>query len=191
MTLVTDEARGVEQRILKAARHAFGQHGYTATSLRTIAKQAQVTKPMVYYYYASKEGLFWAVVEQALLTVQQSLRQAIAKQSNTRAKLHALALAYVAPSEELHFINGCLNQSAGLALPTSTANPLWDLQRNVMATLFGDSVVNQSNAAIESEMFCRAFFGALHSLRLSGEGAKEQAAMWVDLLWQGIAAHTS
>lgn len=52
-----------KQRILTAAQVRFEADGYTKTSLRSIARQADVDHALVSYYYGSKEGLFKAVTE--------------------------------------------------------------------------------------------------------------------------------
>lgn len=43
----------------------FAQHGYAATSVQQIVKAARVSKPVLYYYFADKAGLFLAVVDTA------------------------------------------------------------------------------------------------------------------------------
>lgn len=57
------EPSGAKQRILAVARIRFEADGYTRTSLRSIARQADVDHALVSYYYGSKEGLFKAVTE--------------------------------------------------------------------------------------------------------------------------------
>ncbi|MDR3636161.1 MAG: TetR/AcrR family transcriptional regulator [Isosphaeraceae bacterium] len=64
----TSAARGetstVARHIARVAARLFATRGYDATSVRTIVEAAGVTKPTLYYYFGSKEGL-----AQALLTV--------------------------------------------------------------------------------------------------------------------------
>ncbi|HEY3281690.1 MAG TPA: TetR/AcrR family transcriptional regulator [Armatimonadota bacterium] len=48
---------GVAERILRVSVALFASKGYSATSTREIAQAAGITKPMLYYYYGSKEGL--------------------------------------------------------------------------------------------------------------------------------------
>ena len=50
-------------RILDAAVELFARKGYAATSVREIVQEAQVTNPMLYYYFDSKEGLFTFLTE--------------------------------------------------------------------------------------------------------------------------------
>ena len=66
--MVTVESKSgtseVAQHILRVAARLFATRGYEATPVREIAEEAGVTKPTLYYYFGSKEGL-----AQALLTV--------------------------------------------------------------------------------------------------------------------------
>lgn len=52
----------VEQRLLGAAIQLFTERGYTATSVREIVERAGVTKPALYYRFASKESLYLAIL---------------------------------------------------------------------------------------------------------------------------------
>src|SRR5512140_1088145 len=52
----------VEQRLLDAAVQLFTERGYTATSVREIVERAGVTKPALYYHFASKEDLYLAIL---------------------------------------------------------------------------------------------------------------------------------
>ena len=56
-----DAASANEQRILQHALHSFAVRGYAATGLRAIAADAQLTAPMVNYYFKTKEALYQRV----------------------------------------------------------------------------------------------------------------------------------
>lgn len=49
-----------EDQILDVAARAFGEHGYRGASMEAIADGVGFTKPMLYRYFGSKEGLFVA-----------------------------------------------------------------------------------------------------------------------------------
>jgi AcrR family transcriptional regulator len=49
-----------EREILEAAETVFGERGYQGTSMDDVAARAGVSKPLVYQYYGSKDGLFAA-----------------------------------------------------------------------------------------------------------------------------------
>ncbi|UZJ26038.1 TetR family transcriptional regulator [Rhodococcus antarcticus] len=54
---------GTRDAILAEAREAFSAQGYTATSLRAVARTAGVDPSLVTHFFGSKSGLFDAAVE--------------------------------------------------------------------------------------------------------------------------------
>ena len=63
----THRAQQKREQILTAARRLFLQHGFADTSTEAIRIEAGVSKETLYRYYASKEGLFTAVLRQLTL----------------------------------------------------------------------------------------------------------------------------
>ncbi|GAA4751596.1 TetR/AcrR family transcriptional regulator [Gordonia alkaliphila] len=51
-----------EQQMLDAAIAEFAESGYSDTSMDAIAARAQISKPMLYLYYGSKDELFSACI---------------------------------------------------------------------------------------------------------------------------------
>ena len=49
-----------EAQIVRAACEVFGTEGYAGTSVAVVAARAGISKPLVYQYFGSKEGLFSA-----------------------------------------------------------------------------------------------------------------------------------
>lgn len=60
-----DSAR-TRERILRAAQMLFARQGYTTTGVRQVAAEAGVNSTLIRRYFASKEGLFRAAVEDML-----------------------------------------------------------------------------------------------------------------------------
>jgi AcrR family transcriptional regulator len=54
-----------ERQLLDLAERAFAERGYHAVSMDEIAVAAGVTKPIIYTYFGSKEGLFIAGIRRA------------------------------------------------------------------------------------------------------------------------------
>ncbi len=48
----------IQDKLMRAALKLFTQKGYSATTVRELVEVAGVTKPVLYYYFGSKEGLF-------------------------------------------------------------------------------------------------------------------------------------
>lgn len=61
------------QEILDAALQIFAQKGYNATTNADIARAAGVTPAALYYYFASKEELFRAVVTELRGQIQPAM----------------------------------------------------------------------------------------------------------------------
>ena len=58
-----DETSGVKQTILDKALQLFAAKGYEGVSVSEITEAAGITKPTLYYYFGSKEGVFEAVCQ--------------------------------------------------------------------------------------------------------------------------------
>ena len=57
--------------ILAAAMTIFAEKGYSGANVNEIVALAQTTKPMIYYHFGSKEGLFAAVLEDVYAGMRQ------------------------------------------------------------------------------------------------------------------------
>src|SRR5881227_3770267 len=56
--------RGEERRalILRCAKRVFARSGYAGASTGELARESEVTEPMLYKHFGSKKGLFLAVL---------------------------------------------------------------------------------------------------------------------------------
>jgi AcrR family transcriptional regulator len=52
-----DERGVLAARILEAARESFAEHGWAGTTIRAVARAADVDPALIYHYFGSKEGL--------------------------------------------------------------------------------------------------------------------------------------
>lgn len=77
----------VRDRLLRAAVELFERKGYAAASVREIIEQAGVTKPALYYYYRSKEGILVAALELAVAELDRALGRAADGPGSARARL--------------------------------------------------------------------------------------------------------
>ncbi|WZH52310.1 MAG: TetR/AcrR family transcriptional regulator [Nocardioides alkalitolerans] len=67
-----------EAQILEVALAELGRVGYAAASVATIARGAGISKPMVYSYFGSKEGLYAACVDLAGAVVADEVERSAA-----------------------------------------------------------------------------------------------------------------
>ena len=82
-------------RILKKALELFSEKGYDATSVREICEAAGITKPTLYHFYGSKEGVYRAIVEGALERFQADVILALSAEGSLRERLVRMACGYV------------------------------------------------------------------------------------------------
>ena len=69
----------MKKTLLLAGINLFAEKGYAGTSVREIVSLAGVTKPVLYYYFQSKEGLFQAILDSAAAEQEAILEEALQK----------------------------------------------------------------------------------------------------------------
>jgi AcrR family transcriptional regulator len=77
------------EQILRAAARAFGRAGFAATSLDDVAREAGVTRAILYRHFDSKADLYRAVLDQA----QRRLADATGSPTFTNASIGGLLAA--------------------------------------------------------------------------------------------------
>lgn len=184
------------ERLLAAALEQFGQRGYAATSTRELCAAAEVTKPVLYYYFKSKEGLYLQLMEDSYRLFETTLAELSGFSGTTRQRVN-------------HFCQGilatCLEQLPRVRLlysvyyGTPQGAPPFDLDRyydrllEVLADLVEEGIARSEirpgrvsdrvwtvlaclSIAIE-EQLCHA------SPRLAGG----DLARMLDLIFEGLA----
>jgi AcrR family transcriptional regulator len=69
----TQIREGARQNILSAALKLFSKNGYSSTSIRNIAKAADISDGLLYRYFNSKEELAIEVFKSAFTTLDQTI----------------------------------------------------------------------------------------------------------------------
>ena len=72
--LRTRDADRTQQEILRAATTEFAALGLGGARIDNIAERAGINKRLIYYYFASKDELFLAVLEQTYADIRQAER---------------------------------------------------------------------------------------------------------------------
>ncbi|HEV7499201.1 MAG TPA: TetR/AcrR family transcriptional regulator, partial [Vicinamibacteria bacterium] len=128
-------------RILLSALELFSSKGYDAASVREICETAGITKPTLYHFYGSKEGVYRALVDGALEDFRRQIARALADPGGARVRLQRVARTYFenarARRDLVRFILGLIHN------PPSSA-PATDFPR------FYDELVGGIAAAAEA-----------------------------------------
>src|SRR3954451_20169816 len=88
------ETSAVARHIAPEAARLFARHGYDATSVRMIVEAAGVTKPTLYYYFGSKEGLAQALLTLPMAALADSMRAILAERGDPIAALVRIVEAH-------------------------------------------------------------------------------------------------
>ncbi|HVF53405.1 MAG TPA: TetR/AcrR family transcriptional regulator [Actinomycetota bacterium] len=86
--------RDRREEILAASLHLFAEKGFHGTSMRDIAREADITEGLIYHYFASKRDLFRAIIqEHSFLPLLRTIPE-LAGQLDLRALLIVLARGF-------------------------------------------------------------------------------------------------
>ena len=77
----------VRQKLLSAAIALFARKGYAATTVREIVESAGVTKPVLYYHFSSKEGIFLAMMNDAMAEFEATAASALGEEGPAKARI--------------------------------------------------------------------------------------------------------
>lgn len=86
----TDGGETVRDRLLRVAIEQFARRGYAATTVREIVTAAGVTKPVLYYHFGSKEGLYLAIMSEAFSEVEKLIAASLAEPGEPSERLLGL-----------------------------------------------------------------------------------------------------
>jgi AcrR family transcriptional regulator len=78
-------------RILDAALTLFSERGYEAASTREICELAGITKPTLYYFYRSKEGIYRALIRSAMDEFRARVEKGLRSSGSLRQRLKTVA----------------------------------------------------------------------------------------------------
>src|SRR5271156_1512887 len=179
-----------EQQMLDAAVEMFSINGYHDTSMDAIAAKAEISKPMLYLYYGSKEELFGACLDRELARFIDGVREDIDLDQSPRDLLHNTIVAF------MRFIDA--NRASWIVMYTQATNSQAFAHtvregREQFIQLVARLVRTGSRTPrpdVEQEMMAVALVGAGEAManRVStGDVDVDEAArLMIDLFWRGL-----
>ena len=138
-------------RILAQAANHFAQHGFNATSLREITRDAEANPASVHYYFSSKAELYLEVISTFRERLSQQRNQALLdvnpKLRGTR-RIRAIVHAYVAPHIRLCADPAAANYVRIVARATSESHYPKEIQIPKAINVLRDAFVAALNDAL-------------------------------------------
>ena len=83
------------ERIIQAARRSFAEKGHDGVSMSEIAKSAGVKKALIYYYFPSKEDLFYEVWQYSIDELENNIFAEVDGEGRYVSKIKKLLRAYI------------------------------------------------------------------------------------------------
>ena len=83
------------QRILAAAERLFAERGYSDTSIDAVAEAVDMHQPGIYYYFPSKHALYEEVVREAIVSLDDRIKELLVSSDPPEERLLASVTAWV------------------------------------------------------------------------------------------------
>lgn len=83
----TEPEAGARERLLTAALALFNEKGYAAASVRELVQAAGVTKPVLYYYFGNKEGIYLELMENSYRTFETLAERIVSLDGSAQEKI--------------------------------------------------------------------------------------------------------
>jgi AcrR family transcriptional regulator len=119
------------ERILSTALDLFAVKGYDATAVREICEAAGITKPTLYHFFGSKDGVFQALVGNGFLQFRQLVDAALAPPGSFRQRVKTLTRSVFQNASKKpvfwRFMHSVIWAPPGTALPqTESCTQFYD-----------------------------------------------------------------
>jgi AcrR family transcriptional regulator len=119
------------ERILSTALDLFAIKGYDATAVREICEAACITKPTLYHFFGSKDGVFQALVRNGFLQFRPLVDAALATPGSLRQRVKVLTRSVFESATQKpvfwRFMHSVIWAPPGTALPqTESCTQFYD-----------------------------------------------------------------
>jgi AcrR family transcriptional regulator len=65
------------EQLISVARDTFAEQGFEATSMEEISERANVSKPVVYEHFGSKEGIYAVIIDREVRALVERIKAAL------------------------------------------------------------------------------------------------------------------
>jgi AcrR family transcriptional regulator len=176
-----------ERLIVATARELAEQQGWDAVTTRRLAERIEYSQPVLYSHFRGKREIIGAVALEGATEMATALRAATAAADGPRARVAALARAYLDFAERNPAVYDALFQlDGGLAYAREdTPQPLKDAFAALLETL-GEVAGDGVHPGVFTEVFWASLHG-IATLTRAGRVLPQEAERRLDLLVDRLA----
>ncbi|OCT11949.1 hypothetical protein A8709_29235 [Paenibacillus pectinilyticus] len=183
----------LNQKILMTAIPLFLSRGFESVSMDDIAKECQVTKASVYYYFPSKSDLLTASMVQLMDNVRLITLKRLAEPASLRVRLLGITEGHL---KAIDFDLHSFMRKMEAVLSEEQMTLMRKSEQGILDALEGEFKKSSESGEIgpvDARIIARAYTSLLmmgHAR--DGEGHKlfpregEAAAQIIDILWHGL-----
>jgi AcrR family transcriptional regulator len=180
------------QQLLDVGRELFAQRGYEATSIEEIAARADVSKPVVYEHFGSKEGLYAVVVDREMQLLLDRFTSALSAAAHPRELLERAALVLLDYIEEDTDGFRVLTRDAPVTSASGTFSSLIGEVARKVEHILGSQFGGRGYDPQLAELYSQALVGMVALvgqwwLDTRSPGKREVAAHLVNLAYNGLS----
>lgn len=175
-----------ERLILATARELAEQQGWDAVTTRQLAERIEYSQPVLYSHFRGKREIIGAVALEGAAELAAALRAATSAADDPRARVIALARAYLKFAAENPAVYEAMFQLDG-GLPFAQEETPAPLKDGFAA--LQEALEDVAGDGVDPGLFTEVFWAALHGLatltrvgRLPAEDAERRTALLVDRL---------
>lgn len=184
------------KQLLEVARRVFGRKGYHVVTMDDVAREAGVTKPILYDHFPSKRDLYRDLLEEDLADLKERLREALETSKGNRQRIQGSFQAYFDfVAEEGAGFRLLMQESVG---PEREFREMVFRFRDEVLEQVTEVIVRESKGNLDRAQAADVALGLVGMAETAAQrnpgGSKEERRRTVDTLvrlaWRGITGLT-
>ncbi|WP_433334107.1 TetR/AcrR family transcriptional regulator [Spirillospora sp. CA-294931] len=183
-----------ERQMLDVAEEVFGERGFRATSMDEIAERCGVSKPMLYEYFGSKEGLLRASIARSKEELHDVTLKAVSGATTPRDILWQGMVAYFTFVDS-HSKSFTMLLQQPVEVPAETAGTVEATRVQQSELIYGVLALFAPDAPrADLEAYTEIIIGASERLALwraarPEVGVEDAARYMTEFCWNGLSPY--
>jgi AcrR family transcriptional regulator len=184
-----------ERQMISVAEEIFTDRGYLAASMDEIAERCGVSKPMIYEYFGSKEGLLIACIRAARAEMAANTMQAVVGATNAKEALERGLVSFFEFADTHRRAWSLMMQNEAAVAGKAAVEEIEEIRREQVeldVSLLAAFLPDQPR--VELEMLAQMLVGACERLSTwyvtqdseHPVTAKQAADQLMSVIWRGV-----
>ena len=155
-----------QEKLLQIGLQYFAERGYDAVGIQEIVDAAEITKPTLYHYFGSKEGLLESIFSSNFSMLFENMDQVARYNGDVKTTLENATRWYFDFAKQ-HSIFYRFQLACWFAPPESAAfrsiKPYGQRQQTIFENLFLDAAEDHGNMRGRHQRYAASFLGLINT----------------------------